>query len=64
EQFYYGADAMHAMAMLSTGQGAFNKVMAVVFRSRGLSHLLYPILRAGRRVLLRLRHIPALENSL
>ena len=51
---YHGADCIHALALLSSGSGLFNRINAKVFRSPQLSRLLYPVLRAGRNTVLRL----------
>jgi predicted DCC family thiol-disulfide oxidoreductase YuxK len=59
---YHGADALHVMAMLGTGQGWFNRLNAMLFRSRFLSALCYPPMRAGRNLLIRLRGVPRIDN--
>lgn len=51
---YYGAECVHMLALLSTDSGMFNRINNVVFRSSSLSRVLYPILRAGRNVTLKL----------
>jgi predicted DCC family thiol-disulfide oxidoreductase YuxK len=51
---YVGADAMHVLALLSTRSGLLNRVNYWIFRSRRRSRGLYPILRVGRSVLLKL----------
>ena len=53
-RLYHGADCMHRLAMLSTSSSLFNRVNAVIFRSRALTRALYPFLRAGRGLTLRL----------
>ena len=54
DNLYYGADAMHALALISSGSGVFNWINAWVFRSRVLSRLLYPVLRFCRNMLLKI----------
>ena len=54
DQLYYGADAIHALALLSTRSGIFNRLNYWLFRSARLSRLLYPVLRALRNLLLKL----------
>jgi predicted DCC family thiol-disulfide oxidoreductase YuxK len=51
---YHGADCINMLAMLSTPVGAFNRLNAALFRSPTASRLLYPVLRAGRNLVLRL----------
>jgi predicted DCC family thiol-disulfide oxidoreductase YuxK len=53
-RFYHGADCIHMLALLSTPSGLFNRINAAVFSSPRLSGALYPLLRAGRNLLLRL----------
>ncbi|NNJ75662.1 MAG: DUF393 domain-containing protein [Anderseniella sp.] len=54
DRFYHGADAIHTLALLSTGTGVFNKMNFLIFRSKTLSRFLYPILKTGRAMLLAL----------
>lgn len=53
-RYYHGADCIHALALLSSSSGLFNRINAKVFRSPQLSRVLYPVLRAGRNTVLRL----------
>lgn len=59
---YHGADALHIMALLGTGQGWFNRMNAWLFRSRALSALCYPAMRGVRNLALRLKGVPRLRN--
>lgn len=54
DQLYYGADALHALALMSSRSGVFNRVNFWFFRSAAISALLYPVLRCGRNLLLKL----------
>lgn len=49
---YYGAEAAHHIAFLSSKSSFFNKINAIVFKSRFLSRLLYPLLKLGRKAYL------------
>jgi predicted DCC family thiol-disulfide oxidoreductase YuxK len=51
---YHGADCIHMLALLSSGFGPFNRLNAIAFRSPTVSRILYPMLRAGRNLLLRI----------
>ena len=51
---YHGADCVHMLALLSSNSGAFNRLNALMFKSPGAAKLLYPVMRAGRNLLLRL----------
>jgi predicted DCC family thiol-disulfide oxidoreductase YuxK len=50
--FYHGAEAVHVLALLSTGSGFFNRTLSTVFRSPAAARLLYPVLRSGRNLTL------------
>lgn len=54
DNLYYGADAIHALALISSRSGLFNRLNYQVFKSPILSRWLYPVLRAGRNLLLKL----------
>lgn len=58
---YHGEQAIHVLALLSTGSGIFNGLVARVLRSRRRARLIYPVLTAGRRVLLAVLKRPALR---
>ncbi len=60
---YYGSDAIHILALLSTPSGIFNRLMARLFQSKKLAVILYPLLRDWRNIMLRLMHIPLIKNS-
>lgn len=54
DRIYHGADCIHALALLSTPSGLFNRINGRLFRSQAMARRLYPILRAGRNAVLRL----------
>lgn len=54
EKMYYGSDAIHVLALMGTNRGFFNRLCYWSFRSRAVSRVLYPILRACRNLLLKL----------
>ena len=53
-ELYYGADAIHVLALMGTNKGFFNRLAYWSFRSRAVSKVLYPILRACRNLLLKI----------
>ena len=53
-RLYHGADCVHMMAMLSSNSGAFNRLNALMFKNPTAAKLLYPVMRAGRNLLLRI----------
>lgn len=52
-ELYYGPDAIHVLALMGTNKGFFNRLAYWSFRSRAVSKVLYPILRACRNLLLK-----------
>lgn len=50
---YYGSDAIHALSLMSSPSGVFNRVNYWIFRSARLSKILYPVLRFFRTLLLK-----------
>lgn len=48
----HGADAVNQLAMLSTPSGLFNKINKFLFSSTLIASLLYPLMRAGRWLVL------------
>jgi predicted DCC family thiol-disulfide oxidoreductase YuxK len=51
-RIYAGADCLHRLALMSTGSGVFNALVARAFASPRLAHRLYPVLRSGRNATL------------
>ena len=62
DQLYYGAEAMVQLSHLREPKGVFNRLMSTAFRSRGAARLLYPVLAAGRRLLLAILRRPRIET--
>jgi len=54
DRLYHGADSINILALMSTRSGLFNKVNATVFRSAAVSRILYPVLKTGRNLTLKL----------
>jgi len=53
-QLYHGDECMHRLALMSTPSTLFNRINGSVFRSPAVSRILYPVLRGGRNLTLRL----------
>lgn len=51
---YYGADAIHALALISSRSGFFNRLNYWIFCSKRTSAILYPVLRFFRNLLLKI----------
>jgi hypothetical protein len=54
DRFFHGGEVMNRIAMMSGHSGALNRFHAWVFRDARRARLLYPSLRAGRNLALRL----------
>ncbi len=52
--YHYGADAMRVLADLTSAVDAFNRLTARLLTSPRLSRTIYPVLRFGRNMTLRL----------
>ena len=53
-EIYYGADAIHALALISSRYGFFNRLNYLMLYSKRVSRILYPALRCGRNLLLKI----------
>lgn len=53
-QYYHGKDCIHALALLTREHDVFGRINSWVFRSQQRAAILYPILRAGRNLALRM----------
>ena len=53
-KYYHGSDCIHAVALLSSSVNFANKINMLIFRSRTLSKYLYPVLRSGRNLVIKL----------
>lgn len=51
---YYGSDAIHALSLISSRSGVFNRLNYWMFKSKTISTFLYPILRFFRNLLLKM----------
>ncbi len=54
DEIYYGPAAMHALALLSTRSGLFNRTSYWLFKYNFIARWLYPVLRFFRNLLLKL----------
>ena len=53
-ELYYGADAIHALALIGSRSGVFNRINYWMFKSKTASSILYPMLRFCRNLLLKI----------
>ncbi|PLW67076.1 DCC1-like thiol-disulfide oxidoreductase family protein [Pseudohalioglobus lutimaris] len=61
-EFYDGADAINALALLGTRSGWFNRFNYWVFRSAAVSRMLYPVLKLCRHFLLHFLGVSKINN--
>jgi predicted DCC family thiol-disulfide oxidoreductase YuxK len=47
-QYYFGGDCIHALSLLTTSSGVFNRMNRALFKSKTVARVAYPLLRAGR----------------
>ena len=62
EQLYYGSDAIHALALISTQAGVFNRFNYWIFKSETRAKILYPLLRGARNLLLKILRKTKINN--
>ena len=53
-EIYYGADAIHALALISSRSSFFNRLNYWMLKSKRVSHSLYPALKFCRNLLLKI----------
>lgn len=51
-QYYFGGDCIHALSLLTTRSGVFNRLNGLLFRSKAIARFAYPLLRSGRNLAL------------
>jgi len=52
--YYYGAEGMHLLAILGNDSGVIGILNRLLFRNKKIAKAVYPLLAAGRRVMLAL----------
>ena len=61
-RLYYGSDAIHALSLMSTRTGAFNRITYWAFKSQSASRVLYPFFKAMRNGLLKILRKTKINN--
>lgn len=62
DEFFYGSDAIHKLATLSSRKGAVNKMAYWIFRWPRVARLLYPLLAGCRNALLKILRRSRINN--
>ncbi len=60
-RYYFGSDALHILALLSGKRGVFNAANRIMFGLPVAARLGYPLLKLGRRLLLKLKGAPPIK---
>jgi predicted DCC family thiol-disulfide oxidoreductase YuxK len=63
DQLYHGSDCINKLALMSTSSGVFNRLNGWLFQSAWRSRVLYPVMRAGRNLLLKILNKKSLAQS-
>ena len=61
-ELYYGSDAIHRLAFISSRSDVFNRFNYWMFKSHRLSNLSYPFFKFLRRILLKVMGISKINN--
>ena len=62
EQLYYGADAIHMLALIGSRSGIFNRFNYWMFKSKTISKIIYPLLKLCRNLLLKILRKTKINN--
>ena len=62
-QYYYGADAVHFLALIGSSSDTFNKVNRSFFKYKWLARCFYPLFKMTRNIILFVRRIPPIPKS-
>jgi predicted DCC family thiol-disulfide oxidoreductase YuxK len=62
EQLYYGADAIHMLALIGSRSGIFNRFNHWMFKSKTISNIIYPLLKLCRNLLLKILRKTKINN--
>jgi hypothetical protein len=62
DKFYYGADAINALALISSRSDLFNHINHWLFRSKRRADFIFPVMMKFRKIMLKLSGKPDIEN--
>lgn len=63
DRHYVGHEALHVLALLAADRGAFSKFNRLAFSSPLISRFTYPLMKAGRWVLLKLKGVEPIPSA-
>lgn len=61
-QYFYGADAVHFLALIGSPSDTFNKISSSIFKYKWVSYCFYPFFKLIRNIILFLRKIPPIKK--
>ena len=62
DQLYYGADAIHTLALIGSRLGILNRLNYWLFKSKTISKVFYPLLKLSRNLLLKMLRKTKINN--
>lgn len=63
DQYYFGTDAVHFLALLNSSNGVINRMTAILFRSRLVARIFYITIKSIRRVLLNYKGVNSITRN-
>jgi predicted DCC family thiol-disulfide oxidoreductase YuxK len=60
-EYFHGSECVHRLALLASGSNTFNTINKWIFERKRVAAVLYPILRAGRNLSLRILGIRKMQ---
>ena len=61
-EYFHGSECIHRLALLGTTSNIFNKINKAIFQRKMLAAALYPILRAGRNMTLKILGVKKIHH--
>ena len=62
DKIFHGAEAIHALALISSRSNLFNRTNYWIFKSKTRAALLFPVMMSCRNLLLKLSGKPRISN--
>lgn len=60
-EYFHGSECIHRLALLASASNTFNTINKWIFKRKRVAAVLYPILRAGRNLSLRILGIKKIQ---
>lgn len=62
-QYYYGRDALHFLALVGSQSDTFNKMNSMIFQHKFLTIICYPVFKGLRNIMLFIRKTPPIATT-